>query len=391
MDIKQVLINTLSNVGLWSAICSTIIIIFLGFLLFKFNIFKKEWKNALNTIVLKVALPALAFTGFMKPISIEELKSNGIILGLSFGFYGLLSLIAYIWVKYFDFFVPKKFKSNKLQTNVIDNSGVITNIVKDDMKVQNVTEDVSRRSLVMWMMLIFGSITSFGLPVIKQMYEAEGGVIAANIWTIPFRIFLYSYCLMLMSNVRFSKETMKNSIKTIFLNPVVILTFLGLILWLTQLIPGASSFGQNFKHGTHGWFELKDTMPYIYQPINMLASIMSPLIWFSIGITLAESDIKSAVKDKWVWIFSFQKLFLIPLLIFALMVPFVSNESISKGVAISMVIFAAVPPATVVNAFSMQFKICEKFASECAALTTLLAILAIPLWIVISDLTYSLL
>ncbi len=391
MDIKQVLINTLSNVGLWSAICSTIIIIFLGFILFRFNVFKKEWKGALNTIVLKVALPALAFTGFMKPISIEELKSNGIILGLSFAFYGILSLIAYVWVKYFNYLVPKRFRVNKLQTNITDNSGVITNIVKDDMNVENVTEYVSRRSLVMWMMLIFGSITSFGLPVIKQMYEAEGGVIAANIWTIPFRIFLYSYCLMLMSNVKFSKETIKSSMKTIFLNPVVILTFLGLILWLTQLIPGASSFNQNFKYGTHGWFELKVTMPYIYQPINMLSAIMSPLIWFSIGITLAEANIKSAAKDRWVWIFSFQKLILIPLVIFSLMIPFVSNGSISKGVAISMVIFAAVPPATVVNAFSIQFKVCEKFASQCSALTTLLAIIAIPLWIVISDLTYSLL
>lgn len=391
MDIKQVLVNTLTNVGLWSAICSTVAIIFLGFFLFRLKVFKKEWKTPLNTIVLKVALPALAFTGFMKSISIEELKSNGIILGLSFAFYGILCLVAYVWVKYFNKLVPKKFRSNNLQLNVTNETGTITNIVKDDMKSDVVTEDISRRSLVMWMMLIFGSITSFGLPVIKQMYEVDGGVIAANIWTIPFRIFLYSYCLMLMSNVRFTKDNLKSSIKTIFLNPVVILTFLGLVLWLTQLIPGASSFSENFKKGTHGWFELKITMPYIYKPINMLASIMSPLIWFSIGITLAESNIKEATKDKWVWIFSFQKLILIPLLIFALMIPFVSQGLISKGVAISMVIFASVPPATVVNAFSMQFKVCEKFTSECAALTTLLAIIAIPLWIVISDLTYSLL
>ena len=54
-----------------------------------------------------------------------------------------------------------------------------------------------------------------------------------------------------------------------------------------------------------------------------------------------------------------------------------------------MVIFAATPPATVVLAYSMQYKVCENFASQCSALSTLLAIILIPVWVVICEATFQ--
>lgn len=386
MNVGEIIQNTLTNVDLWAAICSTIGIISLGYILVKVKVFKQEWKGILNSIVLKVALPALALTGFMSDISIQTLSQQGIIVGVGFAFYIILSIIATVWVNYFPKLLPKKVRKNqKLQ--IATQEGVINNS-EEIVVSEAVAKSDEKRALVMWMMLIFGSTTFFGLPLIKVLYPGDG-VIAANLWNVPYRIFLYSYCFMVMAGVKFDKTNIKKSCKTAFLNPIVIATFIGIIFWLTQLIPGASKFGANFVAGSNGWFNWKITMPYLFKPIDTIGGLSSPLVWLSIGITLAGSNLALAAKDKWVWIFSFQKLIIIPLIVFLVMLGFIQGGLVTKSVAIPMVIFAATPPATVVIAYSMQYKICEQFASQCSALCTLLAIIAIPLWIVIGDVAYQ--
>lgn len=385
LSIQDTFISVLSNTDLWGAIISTIFVISIGYLLVKIKVFKSSWKNVLNSVVLKVALPALAFTGFMQACTIKQLTEYGIILGVAFGFYIVLIVIAEIWIRFFPKLLPKivqKANQNNSFENVKENI-----LVKISNSTQS-TEDTTKRALVMWMMLIFGSTTFFGMPIIKELYK-EPGTISANLWNIPYRIFLYSYCFLVMSGLSFNKQNIAKSCKTAFLNPIVIATFLGLILWLTQLIPGASSFDKNFTPGTKGWFEWKVTMPYLHKPISTLGGLSSPLVWLSIGMTLATASLISAVKDKWVWIFSIEKLILIPLLVFAVMVGLVANGDVSKEVAISMVILAATPPATVAVAYSMQYKLCEKFSAQCSALCTLLAIIMIPLWIIISEATFQ--
>ena len=42
MNVTDTLVSTLSNVNLWAAICSTIIIIALGYILVKVKVFKGE-------------------------------------------------------------------------------------------------------------------------------------------------------------------------------------------------------------------------------------------------------------------------------------------------------------------------------------------------------------
>lgn len=391
MNVKDTLISTLTNTDLWAAIVSTIGIIALGYILVKVKVFKQEWKGIMNSIVLKVALPALALSGFMSNISITQLKQQGVILGIGFLFYIVFDVIALVWVKFFPKLLPKKF-SKKSQLQFEQQNGVIVDNKASNEVLTHQEETDAKRGLVMWMMLIFGSTTFFGLPIIKELYPKDG-VIAANLWNVPYRIFLYSLCFMVMAGLKFDKENIVKSCKTAFLNPIVICTFIGIILWLTQLIPGASNFGKNFTivsgTGGNGWFNWSITMPYLYKPINTIGGLSSPLVWLSIGITLAGTKLIDSVKDKWVWIFSMEKLILVPLIIFLVMLGLVSSGIVSKEVAIPMIIFAATPPATVVIAYSMQYKVCEKFSSQCSALCTLLAIIFIPLWIIIGDVVFS--
>lgn len=364
-DILTTLKNTLTNTGFWGAIIATIAIITLGFVLTKAKVLKAEWKGSLNAVVLKIALPALAISGFMKNITIKQLQEQGIILGVSFAFYVLLCVIAFVLTTYAPNFVPRRMKVN----------------------IDGTVAQSESKALVTWMMLIFGSVTFFGLPIINVI-DNGGGVISANIWTIPYRIFLYSYCFMVMSGLKFDRQNIAKSVKTAFLNPIVIATFVGLIFWMTQLIPGASVFDKNFTTGTakatNGWFNLSVTMPYFYTPIQTLGRLASPLVWISIGMTLAVSNIKKAVTSPAVWVFTALKLIVIPLIVFLVFLGLNRSGNVTKVAATAMVIFAATPPATVVIAYAMQYKRNEEYAVLCSALSTLFAIIAIPVWIVIS-------
>lgn len=320
----------------------------------------------------------------MTDATLKELKQQGLILGIAFAFYIVLSVIAMLWVKYFPMLLPKKIHVNKNEFNGATDGDNVA-----ELNVASVAQDNQKRALVMWMMLIFGSTTFFGLPIIKILF-ASNAVIAVNMWNIPYRIFLYSFAFMVMAGLKFDKQNIKQSAKTALLNPIVIATFTGLVLWLTQLIPHASEFDANFATGgLHGWFNFNITIPYIYTPINTVGALSSPLVWLSIGITLASSSLLDAVKDKWVWIFSVQKLILIPLLIFLVMLALLAGNLVDKDVATAMVIFAATPPATVVVAYAMQYKTAEKFSTQCSALCTIGAVIFIPLWIIVSQATFG--
>ncbi len=226
---KDTLVNVLTNVNLWGAIIATIFVISLGYILVKTKVFKADWKTALNNVVLKVALPALALKGFMTNCNQADLVQYGIVLGIGFGFYIFLILVAELWIKLFPKLLPKMVKRTNGQVQFQGNGGTLAQQVTETGEISTTGDE--KRALVMWMMLIFGSTTFFGLQIIKSLYEHKGGVITANLWNIPYRIFLYSYCFMAMGSIEFNKGNFAKSMKTAFLNPIVIATFVGLICY----------------------------------------------------------------------------------------------------------------------------------------------------------------
>src|SRR5699024_2700661 len=82
---------------------------------------------------------------------------------------------------------------------------------------------------VMGILTTFGSTTFFGIPIVGAIYGPKG-VLYSSIFNIGYRIFLYSYAYIKMSGLKMEKE----NIKKMFLNPIVIATLVGFVLWLIQ-------------------------------------------------------------------------------------------------------------------------------------------------------------
>ncbi|WP_238523090.1 AEC family transporter [Mycoplasma crocodyli] len=388
-SVSEQLIKVLTNQTLWGAILASILIIALGYILVKMKWFKLEWKGAITAVVMKVGLPALALKGFMAKNSLVDLQQQAIVLGIAFAFYIVLLAVAILWVKYMPRLLPKTV------VNATGDSlmGQVSGMSQEDV-------DKKYRPLVLWMLIIFGSTTFFGMPIINQLYK-NGGLLAANMWNIPYRIFLYSVCFMQIKGLKLDKANIKQSMKTTFLNPIIIATLLGLVLWLTQLIPGASwKQGPAGKEVMVGWFQLGTTAPWIYKTVDVLSALCSPLIWIVIGMTLAGTKLKDAFTDKWAWIYSAMKLILLPAFIFAIFAILlktnalptdVKSPEMPKNIAIAMVIFAATPPATVAVAFCLGENKCSNLAARCSAISTLCAVVMIPVWVILCEVVFGLL
>lgn len=343
----EIIKNTLTDNALLGAIFSSISIILLGFMLRKREMINATAAKMLTKIVLTLALPALAFTSFMKDLNQEQLKQGMSILVWGFALYILLIPITKI------FFA----------------------------KVKGDKQDVYR------ILTIFGSTTFFGTPIVQAVYGSTGAMFA-NIFNIPYRVFLYSYAYVKMSGAKMDKENLKKNMKEIFLNPIILATFTGLLIWmfqdsLPQVVVGA---GEEAKQVAI--LRIDQTLPWLYKPLTYLQSLASPLAWLAIGATLAEVPFKKAVSQKDAWGYSLIKVFAIPTLNLGLLV-ILSMAGILpvafEGVA-TTVIMMATPTATVAAAYAISFDREAVFTSNCSLLSTVVAVVATPIWLVVLEL-----
>lgn len=302
-----------------SAIFSTIFIISIGYYLRKKNIVNEIGSKALSSILLSAVLPALAFNAFMADIKPETFTSG--INVLIFGFIAYIILIVLAKIFYFN-------KKGDLKDTLV----VLT---------------------------AFGSTTFFDIPIINGLFGNDR-TLYTNIFNIAYRVFLYSYALIVMSGTKFDRK----NIKQIFANPIIIVIFVGLILWVFQAnMPQVEVLVKATKPGTEdaikslSIFRIDQTLPWVFKRLKYLRDLSSPLAWLTIGMTLASISLKEALPEKLSLIYAFFKLLAIPAIFFILLV--ILNKlgiPFQYKVIASIIIILATPPATVAVAYAIKFE-----------------------------------
>ena len=339
----EIIKKTLTDNAIIGAIFSSVTIILLGFYLRKKEIINSSGSKVLTKIVLTVSLPALAFTSFMKDINGEQLRQGLSILVWGFAIYILL--------------IP------------------ITKIMY--AKVKGDKQDVYR------LLTIFGSTTFFGTPIVTAVYGAVG-TMYSNIFNIAYRVFLYSYAFIKMSGTKMDKENFKKNMKEIFLNPIILATFIGLLIWLFQESLPQVGVMVKGEAKNYAFLRIDQTLPWLYKPLTYLSNLASPLAWLSIGATLAEVPFKSAVAQKDAWGYSLIKVIAIPVINLVLLMVLNMTGILPvafEGVATTVIMMAA-PTATVAAAYAISFDREALFTSNCSLLSTVVAVVAMPIWII---------
>lgn len=77
--------------------------------------------------------------------------------------------------------------------------------------------DQSKRIVISIFMAV-GQLTFFSIPVLKTIYSDSYSkiMIPANMMTLSFRLILYIYCYFAISKLKFNKEKIKFTLKSIF-------------------------------------------------------------------------------------------------------------------------------------------------------------------------------
>ena len=372
--ISENVFSALSSMDLWIMIAKSIFIILIGYFLTKTKILPEKTDQVLTKIVMHISLPCLAFASFMTSIDLKMFMS------CIFTFiYGFFIYILYIFLAKFLFKYEKNLDTRK----------------------------------VLEMLFVFGSTTFFAQPLIEAVFKDAYN--DSSMFNISFRVFLYSYCYYELCikksdqttenqlNNLGNKENAKNNklrtvdiIKRIFLNPILIATFLGFILWSLQLI-GDSKDTNNWwvvtiDNLTGAFWNIKISLPWLYQTINTLGMLSSPLVWLTIGCTLAKISFKKAAKDKNVWIYSLIKLIVGPLLNLGILflLNLIPGLNITNNTVIATTLMWAVPPGAVVCTYAIDSKKGVEIASSTSLITTFIAVLFIPVYILLLTIITSL-
>ncbi len=322
-----------------SAFLMVIIFIFLGFILRKTKIFNDSATEFLSKFLLLILIPCLAFRAFMCDFQIDEFKSNIGIFIFSFILFLLIIVISQIII----FFCNK-----------------------NNYKIYSI-------------MIALGQMTLFSIPIIKEIYVDNNEVIiASNMITLSFRLYLYIYAYLVVSKTKITKENLKKSLKNIFLNPIMIAMFLGLIIYLTQ----GFMYKVNINAKEYSILRIDKTLPSFYNVIDILQKMTTPLAMFLVGLTLGKENTKKAFVDYKAYLISFCRTFLVPA--FTLAICLLSNlmhfTNFSNIQVMVIVLCFASPLSAVVNTYCISYKNQSYFASDVTFLSTIMAIISMPLF-----------
>ncbi|MFC6274108.1 AEC family transporter [Levilactobacillus tangyuanensis] len=353
MEILKAISATFSNAAIMSSITSTIFIILLGFFLRRKGILGDNVGKILTNVALTVAIPALAFNSFMQPMNGDAFQQ-----GMGVLIWGIVIYILLIFVTPF----------------------MYQRYVKGEREVLAI-------------LTTFGSTTFFGIPIVGAVYGVKG-VMYSSIFNIGYRIFLYSYAYIKMSGLKMEGK----NIKKMFLNPIVIATFLGLFMWLGQhlvpqvTVPVAVNGVETAKMASVAFYRIDQTALWLYKPLSYLANLASPLAWLAIGTTLGSISIKDAAADKTPWYYSLNKVIIVPLinLVLLILLDMTGLLSLNYIAVATIVVMMATPTAAVVSAYAISFDRDAVMASNASFISTISAVVMMPIWIAVMEVINSL-
>ena len=200
---------------------------------------------------------------------------------------------------------------------------------------------------------VYSNCGFMGIPLVNSIFGSQG-VIYLTAYMLAFNILSWTHGLFLITG-NASPRQMKKGLTS----PAMIGTLMGLVLFLTQLkLPAL----------------LTDTVDYI-------TAMNTPMAMMIAGISLAETDLLKALKNKRLYLVSAVKLLLIPLVMLAIF----SILPVDPTVLCTLLIACACPAATTCTMFALRYNANYQYASEIFAFSTVMYLATIPLIVSLAE------
>lgn len=205
--------------------------------------------------------------------------------------------------------------------------------------------------------VVFSNAGYMGIPL-QESVLGQDGVFLGTAYVVVFQLTLWSYGLICMSG-----DKKYISAKKLLINPGIIGTVLGLIVFVTS-------------------FPMPDVLKGV---ISNMASLNTPLAMIVIGFFLAKSNFLSALKLPVTYLVTALRLLVIPLIVLAVL--YISG--IRGIVPISIIVSASAPIAAATTMFATRFNNDSETASNLVAITTVLSIITMPFIVALAQLIFE--
>lgn len=283
------------------------IIIAVGYVGAKKNIINEELNKGLSKILVNITLPFLIVSSYNFKFSIE-MGYNSIILLFIVFFTMAFSIII------------SKFLFRKY-----------------NVKEQQVLRFVA----------VFSNCAFMGYPVVSSIYGKEG-LFYSSIYNIIFILFLWTFGVFL-----FTENKDKINWKNILLNPGIVATVIGIIIFI---------------------FSIK--LPIVIQgTLTMVGSMTIPISMLVIGSSLSKIKIKDMTSGIHIYYVSLIRLIILPILLIVILKP-LNIAPIIKGTA---VLLTAMPGAAFTTILASINDGDVELASRIVLISTLLSSITIPI------------
>ncbi|HOQ17713.1 MAG: AEC family transporter [Epulopiscium sp.] len=300
----------------FQSIFNQILILFLllviGYGAKKRNVFDDSTIKGISSILVKLTLPALIINSLtQEQATAQSIKESGLILLLSFFIYLLSFIIALL--------VPKLIASKKEETGIFEFT------------------------------LLFSNVGFMGYPVVQAVLGDEA-LFYVSFYNLPFNVFVFTIGLWMLTK---GKKHQKKFDWKLFINTGTISVIIGFILFLFSIpIPAPIT----------GCFDI-------------LGSMTTPLSMLVIGGLLANTESKYLFSNWRIYVISFTRLIIIPLIIYGMLSPFVYHKYL-LGVP---VIIGAMPAAANTAILASEYGANSELASRIVFISTLFSVITIPL------------
>lgn len=201
----------------------------------------------------------------------------------------------------------------------------------------------------LYQMMIIFNICIYGFPDRGSSIWTDALLYSA-LFTLPFCLLIYTYGIVLITANGEKQEKLK--IKSIFNIGVIAVIFALAMLFI------------------------KPNMPeFVITATKGVSNLTGPLSMMVIGISLAGMKLKDIFGDKRLWLFSFVKLLVIPIIGTLIVIRLLDNDLLCH---VCMVMLGT-PVASMVVMLAQTYDADSELMSRGVALTTILSVITIPI------------
>ncbi len=283
----------------------------------KLKIMPDGFDKMLTKFVMAIPLPCMIINSFNIEFSMDMLLGAPVVLALSVGSMAVVYIIVHI--------CTLKLKSDMGKTTRFA--------------------------------LMFTNFTFMGLPIVAEIYGAEG---AFNyvIFTLPIRIIFYGGAPLILG--KGEKLNVKETIRKFLCEPVVAV-FIGFVLYVTQI-------------------QLPEVITGVMQGLGNMAS---PLGLILCGTIIADANWSGITKYPSVFVVTAMRLLAVPAAVLGLFLLLGIDHSIIR----TTVFYYAMPVASFLPTFLLRYN-SEAVEARIAGgymvvISTVLCMLTIPLWTIV--------